>query len=326
MTNLPLSFASGLYDRMQPLYTGEVQVADVDLDFVVVENPREIFDRMSGAQEFDAAEMSSSEFISQTGAGDCPFVALPVFPSRMFRHGFICVNRNAGINSPKDLEGKRVGLPLYTMTAALWVRGHLQHEYGVDNDKIHWVQGAVNAPGSHGDPSARPLLKPVPIEINDGGRSLNDLLEAGGIDCILGSTLPKSLGVNPDIVRLFPDYHAVERDYYKRTKIHPIMHLTVIRRDVYERNPWVAQNLYDALCASKDKALARMRYTGASRYMLPWLRVSMDEIDEIFGGDPWPYGIEENRPTLDAMMAYLVEQNFIAQPIPLEDLFVPVTG
>ena len=325
MADLPLNFACGLYDRMLPLYTGEVVVADVELDFVVLENPREIFDRMVGAREFDVAEMSSSEFISQMGAGDCPFVALPVFPSRMFRHGFICVNRNAGVNSPKDLEGKRVGLPLYTMTAALWVRGHLKHEYGVDPDKIHWVQGAVNAPGNHGDPSARPLLQPVPIEINNSGKSLSDLLEEGDIDCILGSTLPKSLGVNPDIQRLFPDYHAVEREFYLRTKIHPIMQLTVIRREVHEQNPWVAQNLYDAFCRSRDRAFDRVRYSGAPRYMLPWLRADLDEIDEVFDGDPWPYGIQANRPTLDAMMAYLVEQHFIAEPIKLEDLFISVT-
>jgi 4,5-dihydroxyphthalate decarboxylase len=324
VANIPLSFVCGLYDRMQPLYTGEVTVADVDLDFIVEENPRAIFDLMAGSDQYDAAEMSSSEYISQVGAGDCPFVALPVFPSRMFRHGFTCVNRHAGIETPKDLEGKRVGLPLYTMTAALWVRGQLQHEYDVDLDKIHWVQGAINAPGNHGDPSARPLLKPVPIEINGSGKSLNDLLVAGEIDATLGSTLPRSLGKNPDIVRLFPDFHAVEREYYERTKIHPIMHLTVLRRDAYEKNPWIAQNLYHALNASKNKALDKMRYTGASRYMLPWLRSDIDEIDEVFGGDPWPYGIEANRPTLEAMVDYLVEQNFIAKPIPLEELFVPV--
>ena len=136
MPGLPLTFACGLYDRMQALYTGEVRPEGIDLDFLAIDSPREIFDRLSGKGEFDVAEMSSSEFISRKSAGQCPFVAIPVFPSRAFRHGFIAVNRRSGIRSPKDLEGKRVGVPLYTMTAAIWIRGHLQHEYGVDLSTI----------------------------------------------------------------------------------------------------------------------------------------------------------------------------------------------
>lgn len=326
MSKLPISFACGLYDRMLPLYTGDVRPDGIDLNFIVLDNPREIFDRMAGGLEFDVAEMSCTEFISLTGAGKNPFVALPVFPSRVFRHGYTCINRKAGIETPKDLEGKRVGVPLYTMTAALWVRGHLQHDYDVDLGTIHWVQGAVNKAGAHGDPSALPLLKPVPIEINDGGKSLDDLLQAGAIDAIIGASLPQSLGRNPDIQRLFPDYRRVEKDYYQRTGIHPIMHLMVIRRDVHEANPWVASSLYAALCEAKDMALASMRYSGALRYMLPWLKADLEEIDEVFDGDPWPYGVEANRPTLEAMVAYMVEQSYIAQPIAVDDLFVHAFG
>ncbi len=326
MSKLPISFACGLYDRMLPLYTGDVRPDGIDLNFIALDNPREIFDRMAGGLEFDVAEMSCTEFISLTGAGKSPFVALPVFPSRVFRHGYTCVNRKAGIETAKDLEGKRVGVPLYTMTAALWVRGHLQHDYDVDLGTIHWVQGAVNKAGAHGDPSALPLLKPVPMEINDGGKSLDDLLQAGAIDAIIGASLPQSLGRNPDIQRLFPDYRRVEKDYYQRTGIHPIMHLMVIRRDVHEANPWVASSLYAALCESKDRALASMRYSGALRYMLPWLKADLEEIDEVFDGDPWPYGVEANRPTLEAMVAYMVEQSYIAQPIAVDDLFVQAFG
>ncbi len=326
MSRLPISFACGLYDRMLPLYTGDVRPKGIDLNFIAIDNPREIFDRMGGGLEFDAAEMSSAEYIALAGTGNNPFVALPVFPSRVFRHGYICFNRQSGIETPKDLEGKRIGVPLYTMTAALWARGHLQHDYDVDLSTIHWVQGAINKPGAQGDPSARPLLSPVPIELNDSGKSLDDLLQAGEIDATIGSSLPASLGSNPDIQRMFPDFRAIEKDYYQRTKIYPIMHLTVIRRDVHEANPWVASSLYEALCKSKDMALANMRYTGALRYMLPWLKADLDEIDEIFDGDPWPYGIEPNRPTLEAMVTYMVEQSYIAEPIPLEDLFVPAFG
>src|SRR5262245_12684478 len=173
-----LSFAWAFYDRMQPLYTGEVQPAGIELNFMPIEEPRPIFDRMSGGQEFDVAEYSSSEFVQRFANRQCPFVAIPVFPSRCFRHGFIAVHRKAGIHVPKDLEGKRVVVPLYTMPAAIFIRGLLQHEYGVDLSTIQWVQGAINTAGSHGKPTVLPLLKQVPIEINASGRSLSDLLEA----------------------------------------------------------------------------------------------------------------------------------------------------
>jgi 4,5-dihydroxyphthalate decarboxylase len=321
--NLTINFACGLYDRMIPLYTGEVRPDGIDLNFIAIDSPREIFDRMSGRLEFDASEMSSSEFISLMGAGRCPFVAVPVFPSRAFRHGFICVNRNAGIRTPKDLEGKRVGVPLYTMTAAVWIRGHLQHQYGVDLSAIRWVQGATNAPGAHGSPTVMPLLRPVPIENNNSGKSLSQLLEEGSIDAIAGAELPDSLRINPDVQRLLPNFREVEKEFYRRTRIFPIMHLLVIRREAYDRHPFVAASLYDAMCRSKDRALAKMRNLGALRYMLPWLSADLDEIDDLFGGDPWPYGIEKNRPTLEALMTYMVEQSLIAAPIAIEDLFVP---
>jgi 4,5-dihydroxyphthalate decarboxylase len=325
-STLSLSFACGLYDRMLALYTGEVKPKGIDLNFIAIDSPREIFDRMSGRLEFDASEMSSSEFITRMSAGQCPFVAVPVFPSRAFRHGFICINRKAGIKAPKDLEGKRVGLPLYTMTAAIWIRGHLQHEYGVDLSTIRWVQGATNSPGAHGSPTVLPLLRPAMIENNNSGRSLSELLEDGAIDAIAGAELPVSLRTNPDVRRLLPDYREVEKEFYRRTRIFPIMHLLVIRRDVYERNPFVAASLYEAMCRSKDVALAKMRNLGALRCMLPWLAADLDEIDDLFDGDPWPYGIDDNRPTLETLMTYMVEQSLIAAPIPLEKLFVPTDG
>ncbi len=326
MPKLPLTFACGLYDRMVPLYTGEVQPAGIDLNFIVLDNPREIFDRMAGGLEFDASEMSSSETIQRHARGDSPFVALPVLPSRVFRHGHITVNRKSGIKTPKDLEGKRIGVPLYTQTAAIFIRGMLMHEYGVDFSKVQWVQGALNDPGSHGAPTVLPLLKPVQIEQNRTGKSLGELLAEGKIDAITATSVPKAARGNPDIVRLFPNFREVELDYFRRTKIFPIMHLVAMRRDTYEKNPFIATSLYDAFSKSKDRALARMKEVGALRYMLPWLNSDLDEIEEVFGGDPWPYGIEANRPTLEALVTYLAEQNLIAKPIPIEQLFVPVHG
>jgi len=158
------------------------------------------------------------------------------------------------------------------------------------------VQGALKRPGAHGNPTVAPLLKQPEIEINRSGDSLSKLLADGEIDAVISSRPVEAIGSNPDIARLFPNYREVEKDYYRRTRIFPIMHLIVIRRDVHEAHPFVAQSLYDALCESKDRALALMKERGALRYMLPWLPADMDEIDDVFGGDPWPYGVEANRP------------------------------
>lgn len=322
MARLRLTFASCKYDRMEALRTGEVQPEGIDLDMRVFPAGREIFDRMVGRREFDVAELSMSEFISMTGRGDCPFVALAVFPSRVFRHGYIFVNTRAGIRSAKDLEGKRVGVPLYTQTAAIWVRGHLAHEFDVRLDTIQWVEGAVERSGGHGRPHAPPLLRPAPIEANTSGQSLEQLLAAGTIDALIGSRKPPILGRSPEVARLFPDFRAIERAFYLRTKIFPIMHLVAIRRELYEQHPWVAESLYSAFVESKARALARMRYGGSLAVMLPWLMSEVEEVDALFGGDAWPYGIEPNRPTLQALVQYMVEQDFIARAMPIEALFV----
>lgn len=326
MANRKIAFASGLYDRFLPLYTKQVEPAGIDLDFTVIDNPREIFDRMAGGLEFDACEMSGTEYITHLATGNSPFVALPVFASRMFRHGFITINTKSGIKTPKDLEGRRVGVQLYTMSAAMWIRGMLQHDHGVDLSGITWVQGSIDSAGTHGTPSVLPLLKQPDVVNNESDRSLSQLLEDGEVDAILSAQLPTGFGINPDIVRLFPDIRAVETDYYMRTKIFPIMHFVVIRKDVHDAHPEVAGALYDAFCKSKEVALERMRYLGALRYMLPFLPDDLDEIDRVFDGDPWPYGVEANRPTLEAEIQYLVEQDYIATPMPIEDLFPPGIG
>jgi 4,5-dihydroxyphthalate decarboxylase len=326
MAKLKLSFACALYDRMQALYTGEVQPEGIELNFMAIEEPRPIFDRMSGGQEFDVAEYSSSEFVQRFANKQCPFVAIPVFPSRTFRHGFIAVNRKSGIKTPKDLAGKRIGVPLYTMTAAIFIRGLLQHDYGVDLSKVRWVQGAMNTPGAHGSPTVLPLLKPVSIEQNTTNKAMSDLIEEGYVDATLGTSLPAAVRTNPDIVRLFPDFVDLEKDYYKRTKIFPIMHLIAIRKDVYEKYPFVATSLFNAFNKSKDIALAHMLNLRALRCMVPWLMRDIDEIHEFFDGDPWPYGVEPNRPTLEALVTYLVDQSLIAAPVPVDDLFVPTHG
>jgi 4,5-dihydroxyphthalate decarboxylase len=320
-----LTFGCALYDRMVPLYTGEVKPQGIDLNFAVNYSPRDIFDRMARGLDYDASEMSISEFIARKAANQCPFVAIPVFPSRVFRHGHIAINRRAGIREPKDLAGKRIGVPLYTMTAAVFIRGLLQHEYGVDLSTIRWVQGALDKPSVYGEPDVMPLVKPVAIEQNQSAKSLSDLLAAGEIDATIGSQPPPSLRTHPnDVQLLFSDYRSAEMDYYRRTRIFPIMHVVLIQERFHDRHPHAAASLYEALSRSKDIALKRMKSSGTPMYMLPWMKADIAELDTLFGSDPWPYGVEPNRPTLDALMTYMADQGLIAKKLPIDELFLKV--
>lgn len=324
MARVPVRFASVLYDRFLALYTGEVKVEGVDLEFVPFFSPRGAFDRMSGGLEFDVAEFSLSEFVSQFGAGPCPFVAIPVFPSRAFRHGMIGIHTAAGIAHPRDLAGKRIGVPLYTMTAAVWIRGMLQDEYGVDLSQVRWTQGAFNSAGRHGDPHVLPLLKPADIRDNDSGRSIGELLAAGELDATLGPSLPEVVRKHPLLRRLFPDFKSVEQDYFRRTGIFPIMHVLVIRRELHERHGFLAPALYRACTEAKQLALRKLRLLGAPQVMLPWLPADMDEIDAFFGGDPYPYGVDANRAALETFARYAQEQALVARRMAAEELFVQV--
>jgi 4,5-dihydroxyphthalate decarboxylase len=205
--NIPITLACALYDRMQALYTGAVQVEGIDLNFMVEDFPRRLFDSEMTQQQFDVCEMSTSDYITKVDSGNSPFVAIPVFPSKCFRHNIITINRKSGIKEPKDLQGRRVGVMRFTMTAAVWQRGHLENDYAVDLKSIHWVEGSVNSKGSHGVPT---IIPPgFNVEINHSDFSLSELLEQGKIDAIIGTHLPASLKTNPDVVRLFPNYKEV---------------------------------------------------------------------------------------------------------------------
>jgi 4,5-dihydroxyphthalate decarboxylase len=330
MANLPITFASGFYDRMHALYTGDVKPAGIDLNFIPIDDPRQIFDRMGGGLEFDASEFSLSEHITKLIAGNSPFVAVPVMISRVFRHQFIFINAKSGIKKPKDLEGRRVGVPLYVQTAAVFIRGLLQHDHGVDLSTIHWVQGAMEHPGTHGKPTVLPVLKKIDLEQNASGKSLNQLLELGGanggIDAMVTASIPQPYGTNPEIQRLFPNFREVEAEYFKRTKIFPIMHVLAIKRSLYEAHPFVATSLYNACCEARAMGIAKARDVGALRYMMPWMVADFHEIDQVFGKDFWPYGVEANRPTLEALMTYLHDQAMIPKKIPIEEIFVPTHG
>ena len=322
--SLPLAFACGSYDRTNALRTGEVKPEGIDLEYVAIEASRDIFDRFVGKGEFDCAELSASEFIRNHDAGDDTFVAVPYFPSRAFRHGFIFVNAKGPVRKPKDLEGKRIGVGLWTQTAAVWIKGHLENDFGVDLSGVQWVQGAIEKPGPHGNPVTRPLLKQVDITENESPYSIADLLARGEIDAFIAARRAPNFGSNPDIARLFTDYRAIEHDLYARAKIHPVMHLLAIRRSAYEKNPWIAKSLYDSFVKAKDHALEHMRVTITQSTMFPWHISEYEEIEKLMGGDPWPCGIEPNRSTLEALTLYMQQQHMISKRMKIEDLFIPV--
>lgn len=323
MPLLRVTLACGPYDRTEALRTGVVRAEGIDLTYVAIQSPPEIFARMVATQSFDASEMSCAHALIRKGQGEFPFVALPVFPSRMFRHGYVFVNTSRGIRNPKDLEGKRVGVPEYSQTAAVWVRGLLQHEYGVALDTIRWVTGGVNAPGRPDALVNSPDGEVSITRVRD--RSLNDMLVNGEIDALIGARRPAAFGRDSRVSRLFADYREREREYYRKTGIFPIMHTLVMREALYREHPWIAESLVKAFVEAKDWCLAQMRFSSTLRYTLPWLHADVEEMAEVFGPDPWPYGLEANRKVLGTLVEYLVEQRLLHRPIALEELFVPIT-
>ncbi|NQU72626.1 MAG: ABC transporter substrate-binding protein [Rhodospirillales bacterium] len=326
MGDLSLTIACGPYDRMEAIHRGEIRPEGIDATYVPIQSPPEIFARMVKGGAFDVAEMSLSHYLTLKTRGSFPFIALPVFPSRVFRHGFIFTNRNAGITTPKDLAGKRIGVQEYRQTAAVWIRGILTEHYGVDLGDVQWVEGGVNAPRREDDDMDIRPLGPLAIRAIGEDGTLNDMLASGEIDALIGARRPASLDECPDVIRLFPNYREAERDYFVETGIFPIMHTLVMPENLYRDRPWIAESLYKAFVASKNLALERMRFSGAMRYMTPWLFDDLDEIDALFGGDPFPYGVEANRVTLDAFARYLLDQRFVESPIPLDELFTPIIG
>ena len=326
MAKLQLSFACGLYDRMQPLYTGEVTPDGIDLNFIAIDQPRPIFDRMSGGEEFDVSEYSLSEFSPAVHAQRVPVRRHPGVSVDRLPQGYIAINKKSGIKTPRDLEGKRIGVPLYTMTAAIFINGILHHEFGVDLTKVRWVQGAMNEAGSHGSPTVLPLLKRMSIENNKTDKTLGQLLAAGEIDATLGTSLPEEIRTDPNIARLFPNFVDVDKDLYKRKGIYPIMHTVAIKKSIYERYPFVATSLYDAFVKSKQIALRKLFNLRAVRYMTPFLMREIDDIWEVFNGDPWPYGVEPNRRTIEALITYQQTLGLTDRAVKVDDLFVPTYG
>lgn len=322
MHDLPLTMACWSYDRAHALITGRVRPDGIRL--TCLDLPvEETFFRMLRHREFDVAEMSLSSYVLSCFRDDRPFVALPVFPSRAFRHSGIFVHTGAGIREPKDLIGRRVGVPEYQLTAIVWIRGILEEHFGVPHDSVTYVVGGQEQPGR---PEKAPLSLPDRIRLERIGPTdtLSTLLAEGAIDAMYAPREPSTLASRPDRVRrLFPDVKAVEQAYFRQTGIFPIMHTLVVRRDVYEQHRWVAQSLLKAWEAAKADLLHRLRDTSAPIAMLPWLVSHVDEARREMGDDYWPYGLAPNRQALDTFLGYSHAQGLAPARLTPEQLFAP---
>lgn len=322
MGKLRLSLACWDYDRVRALMDGTVRPEGIDLNFqnLVVE---ETFFRMLRFREFDAAEMSMSSYVMSLARPDRPFVAIPVFPSRFFRHSCIYVNAGAGIREPADLIGKRVGSPEYQMTAPVWIRGILSEHYGVPPHAVTHVTGGEEAPGRE---EKLPLNLPPQFRVErlNGHDTLARMLADGGIDALVTARKPSTFD-GRRVVRLFPDHVAVERAYWQATGIFPIMHVIAIRREVYEANRWIARSLYKAFSAAQAICHAGLRETAALKGMLPWFNAHVEETVALMGDDFWPYGLPANRRVLETFLRYHHEQGLSDGTITPEAMFAPET-
>jgi 4,5-dihydroxyphthalate decarboxylase len=323
---LPITLACGLYDRTFGLRDGTVPVEGIDLNFLPM-MPVETFRRQGRHGEFDASEFSLSTFMVLHARGDRRFVGIPVYPSRRFRHEHVWINTHAGIRSPADLKGKRVGVQEFVQTAALWIRGFLQDDYGVRTQDLEWHFGGYNTP----DPQFKPrieleLASDVRARVIPGDQCIDAMLERGELDAVLPAVPASFRNGSPNVARLFPDFRAVEEDYFRRTGIFPIMHIVVVKREVYEKNPWVAQALFKAFVQAKALAIRRLTTSPPLHATLPWLTDHLEATRRVMGSDYWSYGLAENRHVLEAAARHAWDQGLLAKPIDrIDDLFAPET-
>jgi 4,5-dihydroxyphthalate decarboxylase len=319
MSGIQLSIAISDYDHVRDLVSGRVRAEGIHL--IPMELPvEEIFFRMFSFTEWDIAEFSMAKYVSLIGTGTAPFRAIPVFPSRVFRQSAFYVATGSSIRSPKDLAGKRVGIPEWAQTAGIYARAFLQHQCGVHLADIHWVQAGVNQAG-RSEKVTLSLPSGVKIEqVRD--RSLNELLLAGDLDGIISAREPTAfLARDPKIARLWPDYRSIEESYYRDTGVFPIMHVIVIKNEVLSRHPWIAMNLFRAFSDAKTNSLKRLSSIVNSSVAIPWMHQAYDHAKNIVGEDFWPYGIEGNQRTLEAFLQYCKEQGVTQRTVSIEELF-----
>ncbi len=319
MSKLNLTLACLESDRVKPLMTRAVEPAGIDLNVLSYSPDRSVW-AMVQHQEFDASEMTLAIYARLRAKGRTPYIAIPVFLARTFPHGGIFVNNKAGIKEPKGLEGKRVACGQFQMTMAVWARGILQEEYGVDLKTINWYTREAEIGF---DPPSE-----FNITVLSSGKTLPDRLTDGEIDALILPRVPPQFRMgHPRITRLFHNYRDVELDYFKRTKVFPILHTVVVKERIYEEHPWVASSLFRAFVEAKEICYRDLSETmEGCRYTVPWLESYIEEIWKIMGRDFWSYGIQANHHVLETYIRYLYEQHLIERPIPVEELFASNTA
>ena len=322
MARLPVTLACGPYDRTRALADGRVAVEGVDLRYIALD-PEEIFFRMLGHEEFDVAELSLSSYLLTHMAGG-PFMAVPVFPSRSFRHSGVYVSAASGITSPEQLARRTAGVAEYQLTANVWIRGILEDYHGVPARSVRYRTGGLNEPGRV---EKIPLKLPADIDIGPipAGRTLSGMLADGEIDAIYSPRAPAGLGGGAGVRRLFADPRAQEREYFKASRIFPVMHVLVIRRPLYEANRWLAQSLVKSFSQAKGLAYADLSRTAALAVSLPWVREEYEATVSLLGEDFWSYGLDANRGVLQTFIRYAYTQGMISREPAPEELFAPET-
>jgi 4,5-dihydroxyphthalate decarboxylase len=324
MAKLRLSVAVGDYDRNRPLFDGDVQIDGVDPVFMRL-SPEEIFFRAFRHVEFDICELSFSSFTVKTAQGTNPYVGVPAFLSRAFRHTSIFIRNDRGIKSPADLKGKRIGLPEYQLTACVWARALLEDDFGIKASDVKWVRGGLEEPGR---PEKIKLQLPASISVEEApaGRTLNDMLATGEIDGFMGPRIPSCFEKgHPQVERLFSDPIAAASDYYRRTGIYPIMHILGVRKSLVEQHPWLPAACLKAFEASKRFALGKLSDTSATKVTLPFIEEQLQAARALMGEDFWPYGLEPNRRTIETFLDHHHRQGLSARRVGIEELFHPPT-
>jgi hypothetical protein len=325
---LKLDIAYWNYDRTRALTDGTVRIDGVDLVYRSDVIVSDIFERMVRNREFDVSELGMTFYLRTLDFDDPPFIAIPIFPNRFFRHSSVFINKASGISSPQDLVGKTVGeLRAYGHDAGIWAKGIIADEYGVTPDQYRWIIGGLENPESPHDFIPQPHPANVDVTPAAPGKALGPMLESGEIDALFSAVVPRCMmKAAPTVARLFENYEPVERDYFARTAIFPIMHTVVIRKDVHEKHPGLARAIYDGFCEAK--ALAVKQYLGATMFhhapmMIPWFSQLMAENQRLMSDNWWPYGVEANRKTVDTFLRYHFEQGLSKRRLTCEDIFLP---
>ena len=324
MRKLSLSIATGNYDRVRPLLDGQVRIDGVDPLYMLLE-PEEIFFRSFRGAQFDVCELSLSSFAVQTARGESPYVGVPVFPSRMFRHGAIFIRTDRGIRTPQDLRGRRIGVPEYQLTACVWARILLEEDHGVAPHEIHWVRGGLVEPGRE---EKIPLDLPNAVSLEDAppDTTLSMMLAAGELDGLVSPRAPPLIERgHRSIGTLFPDPAAAARSYFERTRIFPIMHVLGVRRSLASEHPWLPGALLKAFTAAKTQAIAMLGDSASAKVSLPFAAEDLTAARALMGEDYWSYGLEANRHVLDTFLRHHHAQGLSARRVAPEELFHPTT-